>query len=161
MGHLTGKNLYRALGHKVDALSMRVPWDRTLYALLKELYSEADAELIVKLPYSFAPLARLEQVTGMAESALRSQLESLCSRGLVIDVYVNGTYYYAPSPMVIGIFEFTMMRSGVPHDKLARLFAEYNERAFFDANFGAAQRVSISRAVPHEGTVVPDRKSVV
>jgi Na+-translocating ferredoxin:NAD+ oxidoreductase RNF subunit RnfB len=156
MGHLTGKNLYRALGHKVDALSMRVPWDRTLYALLKELYSEADAELIVKLPYSFAPLARLEQVTGMAESALRSQLESLCSRGLVIDVYVNGTYYYAPSPMVIGIFEFTMMRSGVPHDKLAGLFAEYNERTFFEANFGSGERVSILRAVPHEGTVLPD-----
>ncbi|MBN1608444.1 MAG: 4Fe-4S binding protein [Polyangiaceae bacterium] len=156
MGHLTGKRLYRALGHKVDGLSVRVPWNETLYALLKELYSEADAELIVKLPYGLAPLARLERVTGMAQSELLPRLESLCSRGLVFDLTVNGSTYYGPSPMVIGIFEFTMMRSGVPHDKLARLFAEYNERSFFDANFGAAQRVSIARAVPHEGTVVPD-----
>ena len=35
--------------------------------------------------------------------------------------------YYLPSPMVIGIFEFTMMRTGdgVDHKKCARLFSEY------------------------------------
>jgi len=69
-GHLNGKDLYRALGHKVDGLSVRVPWDRTLYAILHERYSEADAELVVKLPYRLAPLSRLGRLTGFASSEL-------------------------------------------------------------------------------------------
>jgi ferredoxin len=159
MGHLVGKDIYRELGRKIDGLTVRVPWSDTLRAILTELYSADDAALVVAMPYGLARLERLERVTGIPREQLEGQLESLCHRGLVMDVCVDGKYYYMPSPMVIGIFEFTMMRTGGNLDlkKLAHLFHEYmDEGEFLRVNFGAGQQVSIMRSVPHEGAVRPD-----
>lgn len=159
MGHLVGKELYRRLGKKIDGLTMRAPWNDQLYAILKELYSEEDAELIIRMPYGLTPLDRLEKVTGIPRPKLQQRLESLCPRGLVMDVSVNGQYWYAPSPMVIGIFEFTMMRTGagLDHKKWAGLFRDYmDEGAFYARNFDAGQKVSLMRTVPHDGAVRPE-----
>jgi ferredoxin len=159
MGHLVGKDLYRQLGRKIDGLTVRAPWSEALYAVLKELYSEEDAELVVKMPYGLSPIGRLERVTGIPRARLERQLESLCPRGLVMDIAVGGRTYYTPSPMVIGIFEFTMMRTGagLDHPKWARLFHEYMEEGtFFAENCGAGQKVSVMRTVPHDGSVRPE-----
>jgi len=73
-----------------------------------------------------------------------------------MDVHANGETYYAPSPMVIGIFEFTMMRTGpdLPVDRWARLFRRLpGRRRLYRANFGDGQKVSLMRAVPHDGSI--------
>ncbi len=159
MGHLVGKDLYRRLGKKIDGLTMRAPWNNRFYAILKELYSEEDAQLIVRMPYGLAPLGRLEQVTGIPRAQLQRQLESLCPRGLVMDLSIAGEYWYAPSPMVIGIFEFTMMRTGAGLNQRtwAGMFRDYmQEGPFYARNFDAGQQVSLMRAVPHDGSVAPE-----
>ncbi len=159
MGHLVGKDIYRRLGAKIDGLTVRAPWNDALYAILKQLYSAEDAQLVVEMPYGLATLERLERVTGIPRPELEKRLESLGSRGLVLDLCVGGRYHYAPSPMVIGIFEFTMMRTGpgLDHGTWARLFHDYLEQgAFYGANFGSGEKVSLMRTVPHEGTVRPD-----
>ncbi len=158
MGHTVGKDVYRRLGRKIDGLTMRAPWSDSLRAILEELYSEEDARLVAAMPYGFSTLGRLQRVTGHERGELERLLASLCPRGLVIDVHVGGTYRYAPSPMVIGIFELTMMRTGgrLPHEKWAKLFREYLEEGpFAEAMFGDGQRVSIMRAVPHDGSIGP------
>jgi len=86
MGHLVGKDLYRKLGRKIDGLTMRAPWNEALFAVLKELYSEEEAELVVKMPWGLSKLHRLERVTGIPRARLERQLESMCPRGLVMDV---------------------------------------------------------------------------
>jgi NAD-dependent dihydropyrimidine dehydrogenase PreA subunit len=159
MGHLVGKDLYRQLGKKIDGLSARAPWNDRLRSILEELYSKDDAELVVRMPYGLARIERLERVTGIPRPRLEKQLESLCTRGLVVDVQIAGEYWYAPSPMVIGIFEFTMMRTGPGTDskKWAGLFRDYlDEGAFYARNFEEGQKVSLLRTVPHEGAVRPD-----
>ncbi|NJD11835.1 MAG: 4Fe-4S dicluster domain-containing protein [Gemmatimonadetes bacterium] len=159
MGHLVGKDVYRQLGRKIDGLTARTPWSASLRALLQELYPPADARLVAAMPYGFSKLDRLEHVTGIPRVQLERQLESLCPRGLVIDICVRDEYYYAPSPMVIGIFEFTMMRTGgnLPYDRWAKLFHTYlEEGAFYQANFGDGQQVSLMRAVPHDGSILPE-----
>ncbi len=135
MGHLVGKDIYRQLGKKIDGLSTRAPWSDALRAILKELYSEEDAQLIVAMPWGLSRIERLERATGLSKAQLERQLDSLCPRGLVLDVCIDGEYYYAPSPMVIGIFEFTMMRTGagLDHAKWARLFREYMDEGKFYA----------------------------
>ena len=158
MGHLVGKDIYRQLGRKIDGLGARAPWNDSLRALLEELYTPDEARLIAAMPYGFSTIERLERVTGRPRVSLERQLESLCPRGLVMDVYVNGAFHYAPSPMVIGIFEFTMMRTGgkLPYDRWARLFQDYMDQSFYDANFGQGEQIALMRAVPHDGAILPE-----
>jgi ferredoxin len=159
MGHLVGKDVYRELGRKIDGLTARAPWSDKLRAVLAELYSEEDARLVAAMPWGFSPIGRVEKVTNVPRDPLERQLESLCSRGLVMDVFVHGEYFYAPSPMVIGVFEFTMMRTGgtLPYDRWARLFRDYfEEGGLYRANFADKQRVSLMRAVPHDGSITPE-----
>jgi ferredoxin len=159
MGHLVGKDIYRRLGRKIDGLTVRAPWTEALHAILKALYTEDDADLVVKMPYGLSTIERLERVTRMGREALVARLESLSERGLVIDVRLRGRYYYMPSPLVIGIFEYTMMRTrgGVDHAKLARLFDEYMRlSSFYDVNASAGDRIALMRALPHDGSVAAD-----
>lgn len=158
MGHLAGKDVYRELGRKIDGLSMRAPWSEKLRAVLRELYSEDDARLVAAMPWGFSRIGRLEKVTGIPRAQLEAQLASLCPRGLVMDVFAGGDYYYAPSPMIIGIFEFTMMRTGdaLPVDRWAGLFRDYlEEGGIYRANFGDGQQVSLMRAVVNTGLLFP------
>jgi formate hydrogenlyase subunit 6/NADH:ubiquinone oxidoreductase subunit I len=153
MGHLVGKQLYRSLGKKIDGLSVRVPWNDTLYEILKELYSPEDAELIVKLPYRMSTIDRIVALTRIDRLKVERQLASVCSRGLVMDLEIDGQLHYVISPLVIGIFEFTMMRtSGVDYRKAARLFSEYLPD-WFKANHDQRQQIGVMRAVPHEGAL--------
>ena len=154
MGHLVGKNIYRALGRKIDGMEMRAPWNDKLYAILKTLYTPEEAELVVKMPYSLSTLGQLTQITGLQESFLQKTLEGLADKGLVMDLWVHNKYHYMPSPMVIGIFEFTMMRLGVEEDSKvwAKLFKNYLEadESFLAANFGKGEQISFMRALPYE-----------
>lgn len=157
MGHVAAKDMYRKLGKKIDGLSLRVPWNDTLYAILKELYTPEEAELVVKMPYSLSNLDTIERVTKMFRSDLQRLLDGLAEKGLVIDVWAGKEYYYVVSPLIIGIFEFTMMRTRGELDMKtwAKLFHEYlqDHGEFYKANFAKGQSVSPLRALPHEGTV--------
>lgn len=156
MGHLVGKDIYKELGKKIDGLTMRSPWNKTLHAILVELYSLEEADVVVKMPYSLATLKKIKKVTGYEEAQLKKILGDLCAKGLIIDLWLDDKYQYTVSPMVIGIFEFTMMRMGpkCQTKKLAKLFHEYlSEGSFYSQNMGDGQKVSLARSLPHEGTI--------
>jgi hypothetical protein len=72
--------------------------------------------------------------TGLPGDRLRTLFEGLADKGPVLDLWGGDEYYYMPSPMVIGLFEFAMMRTGPDVDtrKLAGLFHHYlsGDRAF-------------------------------
>ncbi len=154
MGHLVGKDLYRKLGKKIDGLTMRSPWNKTLYDILKELYTPEEAELVVRMPYGFNSLDYVEKVTGFERANLEKLLGGLSEKGLLIDVCVKDSYYYIISPMVIGIFEFTMMRTRGELDlkKWAELFHSYMHDGsdFYSTNFGKGKMISPLRALPYE-----------
>ncbi len=159
MGHLNGKEIYQKLGEKIDNLTVRVPWNESVYDILSELYSPKEADFIIKMPYTMSNLERLKQTTKYEEIELKDLLETLCMKGLVMDFWVNEDFYYMPSPMIVGIFEFTMMRTG---DNLnskgwAKLFHEYMQRddSIFPANFKNKEKISLLRSLPHEGTIEP------
>jgi formate hydrogenlyase subunit 6/NADH:ubiquinone oxidoreductase subunit I len=158
MGHLVGKDVFRKLGRKIDGLGARAPWNEKLHAVLKELYSSEEADVVVKMPYGLSTFERIQRVTGYEKSGLRSLLDSLTAKGLVMDLYLNGDYYYTPSPVVIGIFEFTMMRLGPDADSKtwARLLHEYMDGDFHAANLGGGNRIPLMRALPWEEAVRPE-----
>ncbi|NOY87645.1 MAG: 4Fe-4S dicluster domain-containing protein [Deltaproteobacteria bacterium] len=157
MGHLVGKDIYRDLGRKIDGLSVRTPWNDTLHQILRELYSAEEADVVVRMPYRLSRFEKIVQATGYDRTRLRNILEALAEKGLVIDLQIRGRGYYMPSPMVIGIFEFTMMRTGGDLDMagISRLFSEYMEKddIFWAANFAKGEKVSVMRTVPWEDTI--------
>jgi len=154
LGHLVGKDIFRALGRKIDGMETRVPWSDKLHALLKELYSEREADLVIRMPYGLSTLRDLRSATGLDENILRRLLDSLTAKGLVMDLWLKGEYHYAPSPMVVGIFEFTMMRMGPEADSKgwAKLLHEYMELdpSFRKANLDKGERIFNLRTMPHE-----------
>lgn len=112
MGHLAGKEIYQKLGDKLDNLPFRISKNKELYSILRSLYTADEAELIVKMPFGLSTDDQIEKVANFGKVKLASVLESLCIKGLVVDIWIKERYYYIPSPMVVGIFEFTMMRTG-------------------------------------------------
>jgi len=159
MGHITNGNIYRKLGRKIDSLSMRAPWTQTLYEILKELYTEEEASFVVQMPYSLSGFRKIKRVTGYEKKKLHRILDRLCVKGLVMDLKIRGSYYYMPSPIVIGVFEFSMMRTGDSQGikKRAELFHTYlqGEDAFQNRNFNGNNNISFMRTLPHEETVIP------
>ena len=157
MGHLASKDIYRQLGTRLDQSPVRTPWTPIFRQLVETLYSPAEAQLVVRLPYRPSTLTRIARMTGEAEQTLRPLLEGLCAKGLVLDIWNGTEYQYMVSPIVIGFFEFTMMRTGpdLPQARWAELFQAYmfGEKVFLAANFGNGQQVSVMRALPHEETL--------
>jgi len=92
MGHMVGKDVYRQLGRKIDGLMTRAPWSDTFHAIVKELYSTNEADLIVKMPYGMASFDKIAKITGYDKTTLKKLLESLCSKGLVMDVSLEEKY---------------------------------------------------------------------
>jgi ferredoxin len=157
---MVGKDIYRKLGHKIDGSITRAPWNDTFHTILKELYTTEEADLIVKMPYGMASLDKIAQVTGYDKIRLQTLLDGLCEKGLVLDVGARGRFLYTVSPLIIGIFEFTMMRTrGELNSKeWAKLFHEYlsDPDTFYKANCGHGEKVSPLRTLPHEGTIAED-----
>ena len=154
MGHSAPKDAYRSLGRAIDGLTVRVPWNRTLRAILRELYTEEEAALVSRMPTGLASLSRVSAVTGFSKARLRPLLTRLAEKGLVMDLLTEGMRRYTVSPFVIGLFEFTMMRTDgeVNLPRMAAVFHEYMDASggFFEANFGRGERFTFMRTLAHE-----------
>ena len=166
MGHTGGKEIFRRLARKIDHLTLRAPWNKAFYELLKELYSEKEADVLVKMPYGASDLNRIAQVTKYESSELQKILEGLCAKGLVLDIWAKDAYHYMPSPIMIGIFEFSMMRTGAGVDskKLAHLFRGYlhaDNGEFYAANARKGEKTSVIRALPHWDAIEPSEYTEV
>lgn len=155
MGHLNGGHVYEKLGRKIDSNQLRTPWNETFHKILTELYTTEEADFVVKMPYTMSGSGRISKITGISEDKVKTLLEGLCLKGLVMDMRIKGTYLYMPSPILVGIFEFTMMRThGELNSKAwAELFHQYMDQGFFDANFKNGQWTTIMRALPHESVL--------
>lgn len=153
MGHLAAKEMYERLEKKVDGLHVRAPIDDNFAQLLKELYSLEEAEVVVKMPYVFSNLDRISKITKIDQARLKNILDKLCAKGLVMDIFLKGEFRYMPSPLFVGIFEFTMMRTQGDLDfkSWAKRFHDYmDDGAVYHANFNGDTKTSIARAIPHE-----------
>ena len=156
MGHVAMKDLYGRVGEKLDGLEARAPMSLELYEILKEIFTDSEAEIFCSMPYGLSPKRRIAKVTGLDEQRLEKHLREMSSKGLVLDMFVNGESHYAPSPMVIGIFEFTMMRvdKDVDSKKMSELFHHYlQEGSFFKANLTNGGIVGPLRTMPYEESI--------
>jgi Pyruvate/2-oxoacid:ferredoxin oxidoreductase delta subunit len=156
LGHVSAKDVYRQLGKKIDSLQVRTPWNDHLYQLLKELYTPQEAEVYCKMPHGLSSLGKISRSTNIERSELERILSNMSAKGLVVDLMIKDQYRYMPSPFVIGIFEFTMMRTGGDTNSKhwAELFHEYlKDDAFYAANYSGGQIISPLRTLPYEESI--------
>ncbi len=156
MGHIVGKDVYHRLGRKIDNLHVRAPWNDTFHAVLKELFSAEEADIVVRMPFLLSNLDRVAKICRLTKEEIEPVLASLCEKGLVMDVFLDGEYRYMPNPLFVGVFEFTMMRTQGQLDtkRWAELFHDYmSEGAPYRANFVGDTRTSIARALPHAESI--------
>lgn len=128
MGHFShGTQPHRLLQRRLDAEIQRAPDSPTLRKILAILFSPEDAALATRLPHTFTPLDLLTKKLGIPGEELDERLTDMARRGLVFDVEHRGRRYFILSPVVIGFFELTFMRTrpDLPMQKLAGLFEEY------------------------------------
>jgi len=128
--------------------------------ILEILFSPGDAALAARLPVLPATVEALTRRTGMEAETLRSRLEAMADRGLVLDLHDErtGMTTYMLAPPVVGFFEFSMMRlaDGLPKARLARAYEAYmvGDTTFLEEVAGAG--TVVSRTLVHEAAPLDD-----
>jgi ferredoxin len=133
--------------------------------ILEMLFSPDDAALAARLPVVPTTLADLVRRTGMSGDDLRTRLEAMAGRGLVLDLpdARTGATTYMLAPPVVGFFELSMMRmnGGLPKQRLARAYEAYMaDDLTFDAEVSAVPTL-VSRTLVQETALYDDLASEV
>jgi ferredoxin len=133
---------------------------RAWQEILEILFSPEDAALAARLPVVPTPVEALTRRTGMSTEALRTRLDAMADKGLVLDLRDRrtGATTYMLAPPIVGFFEFSMMRldDGLPKARLARAYEAYvvADTEFLEEVSGAA--TVVGRTLVHETTAVED-----
>ena len=149
---------YRQLQKRLDRNVAGAPASPVLTKILKLLFTPEQATVARHLPTRPTPLDELSRKLDIPQEDLADRLEEMAGRGLVIDLKYDGKRYFSLPPVVIGLFEYTFMRTGedVAMKDLALLFEQYmNEndrfsRAVFDGQTQIGRSMVREEALPEE-----------
>lgn len=140
MGHLAGgkEEAYEALAQRLSRFPVGVVINDTLMEILKLLYTEGEAQVGSKFPIKPRPLAEIADLAGLREKEATAVLEGMAEKGLVVDIPRKDTTYYMLSPVVVGFFEYSMMRAdGANVRELSHLYEDYfKDKAVMEEIFG-------------------------
>lgn len=127
MAHRIHRAGYSDLVARLNRFPQGAPPSKTLYQILKILFTPKEAGLIALLPIKPFTVARAAKVWRMKPVQARCILEELSGRALLVDMVCNGKTHYVLPPPMAGFFEFSMMRTrgDIDQQLLARLFYQY------------------------------------
>jgi len=129
MGHIVNAKdeVYRILAERLNKNPVGTPINDTLMEILQRLYTESEAVVGGKFPLLPMKLDQIAGITGIKEDELKTILEGMADKGLVLDIPRKDTVYYMLAPMVVGFFEYTFMRVGSSANlrEMAELFEKY------------------------------------
>jgi len=129
VGHLTHDKdeVYRLLAERLNKNPVGAPINDTLMTILHRLYTETEAMVGSKFPLVPMTLEQITGITGIKKDQLKTILDGMADKGLVLDIPRRESVYYMLAPMVVGFFEYTFMRvrDDVDMKDLAELFQGY------------------------------------
>jgi NAD-dependent dihydropyrimidine dehydrogenase PreA subunit len=158
LGHL--KEQYRDLVRRLAAnpVSLPEPEEERARAgfreILEIMYTPEEAAIAARLPTVPTDLATLSKRLALAPEVLKSQLDAMCDKGVVVDLVSRrtGETRYLLSPPVVGFFEFSMMRAkdSIPKKRMAEALHAYakGDDTFAREVFGG--ETVLGRALVHE-----------
>ena len=159
MGHIVNHDRkYHLLQQRLDRNVTGAPESPAFLKILKLLFSPEEAELARRIPGQPTTLEVLSRKLDISADKLDDTLTEMAQRGLVVDLEHGGQRYFSLSPVVIGFFEFTFMRTrdDMPMAELARLFEEYFtqddcfSRSVFQGQTQVGRRLVREESLPEE-----------
>jgi Pyruvate/2-oxoacid:ferredoxin oxidoreductase delta subunit len=98
-----------------------------LHALLKEIFTEEQAEMFSRMPSAASLPEQIAERAGRSTEETVAVLEGMADSGLITTREREGGRAYSAIPLVPGIFEFQLMKGGTSErdKKLARLFDDF------------------------------------
>jgi Pyruvate/2-oxoacid:ferredoxin oxidoreductase delta subunit len=128
MAHHTLKGSYQQLVERLNRFPQGAPPSKTLYEILKVLFSEREAGLVAMLPIKPFTAEKASQIWKTDLVSARKALDELAGRALLVDTELpDGQKTYILPPPMAGFFEFSMMRlrGDIDQKALAELFYQY------------------------------------
>ena len=158
MSHHTVKESYRKLSERLNRFPQGAPPTDLLFRILEVLFTAQEAELIAQLPIKPFTVAVAAHLWKKDDAETRNLLENLASRGLMLDLEIQGEQAFVLPPPMAGFFEFSMMRIGDQYDQklLAELFYQYLnvEDEFIRALFAGGE-TQLGRVFVNEHALSP------
>lgn len=128
MAHVTIKSAHEQLVARLNRFPQGAPPSELLYAILKTLFSEREAELVALLPIKPFTVRKAARIWNMDLNSAQKVLDELAGRAILLDVQdPQGQKSYILPPPMAGFFEFSMMRirDDIDQKVLAELFYQY------------------------------------
>ena len=166
MGHISMKRSHERLQQRLDRHPVGAPAHPALFDILKILFSAEEAELAARMPYGFSSTGKLARILKRPEAELEPILNSMADRGLLFDLIRKGRNYWYLNPLVIGFFEFTMMRvrTDVNQKEIAHKMYEYmfeDPAMAFMREVGYGGETQLFRPLVHEENLPEDYVEVL
>jgi len=163
MAHLTQiRQSFLDLIERLDKNPVGAPFSESLLEILQILYTEKEAEIGANFPLHAITAEGLAGKIKMASGTLQSLLEQMADKGLVVDTVKNGKTYWRLTPLMIGLFEFTFMRtgSGLPMKRLAELMHRYRLEDGLGKDFFGSE-TQMARTLVFEDLIKPVTSEVL
>jgi len=159
MSHQTAKESYRKLSERLNRFPQGAPPTELLFRILEVLFSPEEAELVSLLPIKPFNVKAAAHVWKKTEAEAHAVLDTLASRGMMLDTEIDGEQAYVMPPPMAGFFEFSMMRIGDNYDQklLAELYYQYlNVEEDFVRELFTGGETQLGRAFVNEAALTAE-----
>ncbi len=162
MAHHGAGNAYSRLTRRLNRFPQGAPPGKLLYAILRMLFDEREAELVSLLPIRPFTAEKAARIWKTPPASARKLLHRLASRALLVDFDENGRRFYVLPPPMAGFFEFSLMRvrGDIDQKLLSELFYQYlNVEEDFVRELFTEGETQLGRVFVHE-PALPDRSAL-
>jgi formate hydrogenlyase subunit 6/NADH:ubiquinone oxidoreductase subunit I len=164
MSHVTLKNSYKTLSDRLNLFPQGAPPSELLFQILEVLFTRDEAALVALLPIRPFNVAAAAKVWKRPPAEAQNILETLASKGMLLDMEIQGEQIFVLPPPMAGFFEFSMMRIGNGYDQklLAELYYQYlNVEEDFVKNLFAGGETQLGRTFVNEKAIAGDNTLTV
>ncbi len=155
--------VYRLLAIKFNMSYMPVAVTDGLVDLMKDFYSKEEARLLVLMPMMPVSARFIAKSQFKNVKKVEKMLQDMVSRGLLIDLTMNGVQKFAMAPFIPGVVEMQLMKGDDTPEtrryaKKLHALLEDNSPLVLDKLEGMGS--SFARVIPVEQSVAHDNQTL-
>jgi NAD-dependent dihydropyrimidine dehydrogenase PreA subunit len=149
--------IYRKLAKILDTLPNGFPAtpDGLEIKILKKVFTADEAELFCDLKLTPESVENIAERTGRPLEGLEEKLTSMCKRGEVLGIDLNGAKSFGMLPWVVGIYEFQIERMDREFCEMCEEYIQYFGPPLLGLQPQIMQTVPIETEIPVKQEALP------